>query len=215
MPYVWGVDSASPVNNRLYQCVVNNFGKPLFWGRYLSTVPGAADGLTNEEISFLHQRGIKIMPIYNDFRHAVGYENGKNVARDAAGHAARLGVTKGTFLFANIEHFFRVDQAWIRGWVDHIRTSGYKSGIYHDPVRGAFSSAFCEAVKNDFRVSSETALWSAEPEQTVTGPQNAPVFSPKRPPCAGNVWAWQYGRDSKTCPIDTNVMDTRLYNQLF
>jgi hypothetical protein len=59
MAYVWGVDSASPVNNQLYQCVLTNLGKPRFWGRYLSTVPRAADGLTQEEISFLHRQNIK------------------------------------------------------------------------------------------------------------------------------------------------------------
>jgi hypothetical protein len=215
MAFVWGVDSASPVNNQLFQCVLNNFGKPRFWGRYLSTVPRAADGLTNEEITFLHRQSIKILPIYNDFRNAVGYENGKLAARNAARHALRLGVPKGTFIFANIERFFRVDDAWIRGWVDTIRTSGFKSGIYHDPISGGFSKVFCQAVKRDYRVKNETALWSAEPETTPTGAQNVPTFSPYKPRCNGNVWAWQYGRDAKVCPIDTNVIDSRLFNQLF
>jgi hypothetical protein len=187
MAYVWGVDSASPVNNQLYQCVLNDFGKPRFWGRYLSTVPRAADGLTDEEITFLHRQSIKILPIYNDFRNAVGYANGKLVARNAAGHAL----------------------------VDTIRTSGFKSGIYHDPIRGAFSRAFCQAVKRDYRVKNETALWSAEPETPTTNAQQAPTFSPYKPRCNGNVWAWQYGRDAKVCPIDTNVIDSRLFNQLF
>ncbi|MBC9786187.1 DUF1906 domain-containing protein [Heliobacterium chlorum] len=215
MAYEWGVDSASPADDQLLQCVINNFGKPRFWGRYLTTVPRVASGLTAEEISFLHGQNIKILPIYNDFRDAVGYGNGKNVARRAIENAERLGVSPGTFLFANIEHYFQVDEAWIRGWVDTLRTSGYKSGIYHDPIRGPFSSAFCRAVKRDARVGGETALWSAQPEITVTGPQDAPGFSPNRPDCTGNVWAWQYGRDSKTCPIDTNMIDTQLLNQLF
>ncbi|CAM3368547.1 glycoside hydrolase domain-containing protein [Marinicrinis lubricantis] len=215
MAYVWGVDSASPANSSLLQCVITNFGKPLYWGRYLSTVPGAADGLTTQEISFLHGQNVKILPIYNDFRQAVGYENGKNAARAAAGHAARLGIARGTFLFANIERFFKVDEAWIRGWVDTIRTSGYKSGMYHDPIHGPFSAAYCRAVSKDSRVKTESVLWSAEPERTVTGPQNAPAYAPYSPKCGGNVWGWQYGRDSKTCPIDTNLIDTRLYGQLF
>jgi hypothetical protein len=95
MPYVWGVDSASPVNESLLQCVMREFGKPLFWGRYLSTVPRAADGLTQGEIAFLHRQNIKILPIYNDFREAVGYQLGKDAARQAIRHATRLGITKG------------------------------------------------------------------------------------------------------------------------
>ncbi|MZP30322.1 DUF1906 domain-containing protein [Heliobacterium undosum] len=215
MAYVWGVDSASPVDNRLLQCVLTRFGKPLFWGRYLSTVPRAASGLTRAEIAFLHRQNIKVLPIYNAFRSAVGYGNGKTVAREAVRYALRLGISRGTYLFANIEHYFRIDEGWIRAWVDTIRMSGYKPGIYHDPIRGQFSKAFCSAVKKDARVRRETVLWSAQPEITTTGPRNAPAFAPNRPPCRGNVWAWQYGRDSRVCPIDTNLIDSRLYNQLF
>jgi hypothetical protein len=215
MPYAWGVDSASPADEKLYQCVLRQFGKPRFWGRYLSTVPRASSGLTTQEISFLHSHGIKILPIYNRFRHAVGYNNGATEARHAASYANRLGIQRGTFLFANIEHFFRVNEAWIRGWVQAIRNSGYRSGFYHDPVRGPFRFAFCQAAARDSRIRSETVLWSAQPEKHVTSAQTAPGFAPYTPHCGGNVWVWQYGRDSKTCPIDTNIMDERLIANLF
>lgn len=215
MAYVWGVDSASPVDSRLLQCVQSNFGTPRFWGRYLSTVPRAASGLTREEIAFLHSRQIKILPIYNEFRSAVGYGNGQNAARNAARHADRLGVTKGTFLFANIERFFKVDEGWLRGWVNTLRASGYQPGFYHDPIRGPFSQAFCAADRKDPKVSRFAALWSAEPEKTATGPAAMPAFAPYRPKCMAHVWGWQYGRDAKACPIDTNVIDTRLFSQLF
>ncbi|MBM7868212.1 glycoside hydrolase domain-containing protein [Heliomicrobium gestii] len=215
MAYVWGVDSASPVNPELLRCVIARFGKPLFWGRYLSTVPRIASGLTRAELAFLRRQNIKVLPIYNAFRYAIGYDNGKRVAREALRNAWRLGIAKGTVLVANIEHFFKIDDRWIRGWVDTIRLAGYRPAIYHDPVRGEFSRAYCRAVKKDARVQRETALWSAQPEITTTGSRNAPAFAPYRPRCGGNVWAWQYGRDSRVCPIDTNLMDTRLYRQLF
>lgn len=187
----------------------------MVWGRYLSTVPRIASGLTAGEITFLQRQNIKILPIYNDFRNAVGYENGKNVALRAITQAVRLRIPKETFIFANIEHYFQINEAWIRGWADTIRRSDYQSGMYHDPIRGPFSKAFCQAVKKDAKIGNETVLWSAQPEVKTTGPKNAPTFSPNSPKCQKNIWAWQYGRDAKTCPIDSNLIDRRLYNQLF
>ncbi|AEI39332.1 glycoside hydrolase domain-containing protein [Paenibacillus mucilaginosus] len=213
--YVWGVDSASPVDEKLLSCVTEQFGKPRFWGRYLTTIQGVASGLSKGEISLLHRQGIRILPIYNEFRAATGYENGKKTAQEAAQQARRLGIPRGTFLFSNVERFFAVDTLWILGWVNTIRTTGYKSGIYHDPVQGGFSAAFCEAVRRDYRVTSETALWSAEPQRPASGPDAPPIYAPKKPHCSANVWAWQYSRDVQGCPVDTNLMDTRLFGQLF
>ncbi|WP_407936253.1 glycoside hydrolase family 25 domain-containing protein [Litchfieldia alkalitelluris] len=52
--YVWGVDSAAAVTENLFSCVKTNYGTPKYWGRYLKGVPNVSDGLTREEISFLH-----------------------------------------------------------------------------------------------------------------------------------------------------------------
>lgn len=213
--YLWGVDSAASVKENLYNCVINNFGKPMFWGRYLTTIQNVNEGLTPTEIRFLHQKGVKVMPIYNDFREAVGYRQGQVVARNAIFNAQRLGFPKGTFIFANIEKFFKVDEAWIRGYVDTFYPSNYRPGIYNDPQEGDFSKAFCEAAKKHERVRVQTVLWSAQPEPGVTAQKDAPTFNPAKPPCVGNVWAWQYGRDAKACPIDTNLLDQRIYDNLW
>lgn len=211
----WGVDSAQTVTNQLYNCVTENFGKPDFWGRYVTTVPKAAEGLTSSEISFLHQNGIKILPIYSGFKEALGYRNGQIAARNAIFHAQRLGVPKNVFIFANVENFFPVDEAWIRGWVEVFYPSGYRPGFYHDPVKGGFSSAFCSAAKINNQVEIQSVLWSAEPELKPSKKAEAPAFDPTKPPCSANVWAWQYGRDAEACPIDTNVIDTKLFDNLF
>jgi hypothetical protein len=213
--YIWGVDSASGVTTELYQCVLKNFGKPSYWGRYLTRVEGASEGLTKEEVELLHNSGTKILPIYNNFREALGYDRGRVVAQNAAFQAKRLGIPTGTVLFANVERFFQVDKDWIKGFVDAMYPSGYKPGFYHDPVQGGFSTAYCQAVQENNEVANQAILWSAEPDIGVTKARLAPAFQPKKPPCKANVWAWQYGRDSKTCPIDTNLIDQRLYNQLW
>ena len=215
MPYNWGVDSATNVTSELYNCVLNNYGKPDFWGRYLTTVPNASEGLTQEEVELLHNSGTKVMPIYNKFQEARGYRQGRVIAQNAAFHAKRIGVPKGVVLYANVERFFAVDEAWIRGYVDAMYNSDYKPGFYHDPVEGNFSREYCKAVANNDRVSQQSILWSAEPDPGVTRRREAPEFNPTKVPCTANVWGWQYGRDSTTCPIDTNLVDERMYNMMW
>lgn len=213
--FIWGVDSAQKVTDQLYKCVVDHFSYPNYWGRYLTTVPNASDGLTINEIRFLKQKGVKILPIYNNFQTAIGYNAGQIVARNSIFHARRLGIPEGTVLFANIEKFFEVDEAWIRGWVETIYSSGYLSGAYHDPIEGNFNSSYCQAASNNKLVRDQLILWSAEPEVGTTGLRKAPKFNPETPACTANVWGWQYGRDSELCPIDTNLINKKLFNRLW
>ena len=207
---VWGVDSASPVNEQLLHCVRTNYGHPRFWGRYIKTVPGAAEGLSKREIAFLRQHGIKILPIYSNFREATGYRHGQITAQNAIFNAKLLRIPRNVVIFANVERFFDVDEAWIRGWVNKFYTSDYKPGLYHDPTKGGFSASFCKAAAGDEKVRIQSVLWSAEPEPGVTKKKDAPAYKPVSPPCSANVWAWQYGRDSTVCPIDTNLISPRL-----
>jgi len=212
--YRWGVDSATSVTKSLYDCVLRTYGKPDFWGRYLTTVPNASDGLTEMEIQLLHNSGTRILPIYNQFRRATGRQNGVIVARNTIFHARRLGIPEGKVLFANVERFFPVDSEWIFGFVETFFTSGYKPGIYHDPTEGNFSRAYCQAASNS-RVRDQLILWSAEPDPGPTKKGEAPTFKPTSPPCQSNVWLWQYGRDAEECPIDTNLADQRVFNLLW
>lgn len=211
----WGVDSAASVTESLFACVVSNYGNPKYWGRYLTDVPNVSDGLTKEEISFIRSKGTKVLPIYNVFSEALSYDKGQIAARNAVYHAKRLDIPKDIVLFANVENFFDVDSDWIRGWVESLIPSGYRSGIYHDPVKGNFKQAYCTAVKQNNEVAIQTILWSAEPEIGVTKERIAPKYKPVTPDCQANVWLWQYGRVSKICPIDTNLADDRVLKFLY
>lgn len=211
----WGVDSSAIVTKDLYNCVLTNFGKPLFWGRYLTTVEGASESLTREEIPLIHKSGTKILPIYNKFTSSLGYRAGMTSAVDAISSARRLGVPKGVPIFAKVEPFFEVDASWLRGWHEGFLPRGYLAGYYHDPTEGNFNSAFCKAVKEDESISSDTILWSAEPSPGPTKSRNAPAFNPKSPACKTNVWNWQYGRDAASCPVNTNLANRQLYEVLW
>ncbi|WP_102347122.1 glycoside hydrolase domain-containing protein [Bacillus sp. Marseille-P3661] len=212
--YIWGVDSAQKVTPSLYQCVMNNFGYPNYWGRYLTTVPNASEGLSKDEINFMKSKGIRLLPIYNNFKDATGYREGQVAASNAIFHARRLDIPKGAPIFANIERFFQVDNAWIQAWVETMYPSGFLSGFYHDPNEGRFNDEFCAAAQNNNQVKTQSILWSAEPHIGVTGNRKAPPFNPRKTNCDSNIWAWQYGRDSNSCPIDSNLIDKRLFNKL-
>ncbi|WP_243387849.1 glycoside hydrolase domain-containing protein [Bacillus kexueae] len=212
---IWGVDSAQKVTTTLFDCVVNQYGFPNYWGRYLSTVANVSDGLSDKEIQFLKEKGVKILPIYNENKDAFGYEKGKVSARNAIFHARRLKVPKGVFLFANTEKFFSIDEAWIRGWVDTLYSSPYRPGIYADPSTDTFNNAYCLASKQNEKVADQLVIWSQEPTPGPTSKGNAPSFNPRKPPCKANVWGWQYGENASKCPIDTNLIDRRLLEALW
>ncbi len=213
--YEWGIDSAQYATEDLFQCVMRNFGYPRFWGRYLIRVPGISEGLTIQEISFIRNKGVKLLPIYNSFQEAKGYRQGRIAAAHAVFHARELGIPKGIPLFANVEQFFQIDGDWIQGWTEALVTNGYKSGIYNDPVTGDFNQAFCNAVKGNEKIKMLTILWSAEPELESSGPRNPPNYNPKAPDCGGNVGVWQYSRKVTQCPIDTNLANSRLLSFLW
>ncbi len=210
--YFWGVDSAVHVDQELLRCVSRNFGDPDFWGRYLSTVPNASEGLTRTELQFLKSKGIKVMPIFNFFRSSIGRQGGTVAARNAIYNARRLGIRRGTVLFANVERFFEVDTNWLIGWVETLYTSSYRPGFYFDPLVGDFNKAYCQAVEKDEKVKNQAILWSAKPEKGISSKRAQPKFNPRKTNCPSLVWAWQYGRDANICPVDTNLADLKLYN---
>jgi len=185
--YEWGVDSAENVTEDLFQCVFQNFGYPGFWGRYLVRVQGISEGLTQPEISFIHSKGIKLLPIYNSIQEGKGYYLGRSAANNAALYAQKFEIPKGTPIFADIEPFFQINNEWIQGWTDEIILCGYKSGIYNYPATGSFNKAFCNAIKENKQIKALNILWSAEPELEPSGPENAPPYMPIAPDCGGNV----------------------------
>lgn len=215
MAKVWGVDSAAKVTEELLQCVRANFGIPKYWGRYLSEIEGVSEGLTKKEIQFIHSRGIKLLLIFNFFDNAAGFEKGRIIGRNAIYHARRLGIPKDKVIFIDIERYYDVDEAFIRGWVETLFYAGYRPGFFHDTVEGSFARAFCEAINKNKQVALQAILWSAEPEKGVTTEKKAPSYNPASPSCKANVWAWQYGRNAESCSIGTVLADRRLIHYLY
>ena len=212
---VWGVDTASNVDQAFLQCIKDNYGEPSVFGRYLETKGDVSMGLTKEEVDLLHQQGIKILPIFNHFTEAVGYDKGVAEAKEAIAYAQRIGIPKGVAIFADIEPTYPVDEAFIKGWVDTLASSPYKPGIY-----GVFtpdsklSAAYQAAVSKDKKVQEQIILWSSNPDPGVTAKNKAPAFQPGAPKNM-NISIWQYGIDGEACNIDTNLIQSTVLNKLW
>nr|WP_263324711.1 glycoside hydrolase domain-containing protein [Neobacillus sp. Marseille-Q6967] len=207
---VWGVDSASPLDQAFLQCVKDNYGNPVAFGRYLETKEGVSSGLTPEEVNLLHQNGIKIIPIYNHFTNATTYENGVAEAKAAIAYAQEIGIPEGVAIFADIEPTYPVDEAFIRGWVETLLKSPYKPGIYGVFTNDStLTAAFQAAVTNNQEVGNSTIIWSSNPDQGVTPQAEAPAFQPGAPQNI-SVTIWQYGIDGETCNIDTNLINSNV-----
>ncbi len=212
---IWGIDSMDSVDQDFFIQVKRYLGSPKYWGRYLTETPNETSGITKAEISFLRNKGIKILPIYNVVNQEIGYEHAQLAGRNAIYHARRLGFPKETVLFANIENLQSVNAFWIRGWVETLFTTGYRAGFYYQTVEGDFLQAFCQAVTENKDIASQAILWCAEPEMGATSERKAPRFNPVTPNCKANVWLWKYGRDFNNHSIDTNLADERILKFLY
>ncbi|EKN69093.1 hypothetical protein BABA_11706 [Neobacillus bataviensis LMG 21833] len=212
---VWGIDTASKIDQAFLQCVKDNYGEPAVFGRYLETKEGISMGLTKEEAALLHEQGAKILPIFNHFTDATGYENGVTEAKEAISYAQKLGIPEGVALFADIEPKYPVDEAFIRGWVETLLASPYKPGIYGILTPDSkLSAAYQAAVSKNKQLQDQTILWSSNPDPGVTPKDQAPAFEPGAPENV-NVSIWQYGIDGKTCNIDTNLIQSSVLEALW
>lgn len=214
-PY-FGVDSAARVTSSFYDCVVNQYGKPDFWGRYLTRVSGVSDGLSASEVALLHSKGVKILPIYNQFSQATGYSYGQQVGQMAITAAKSLGMPNGVPIFADVEVMYAVDAQWVRGYVETLLASPYPPGIYANPTNGSFNQSYCTAISENSSIE-QTIIWSNEPEPGVSSKSSAPAWNPAKPTCTSTVSGWQYGENGTACSsgIDTDLVLPTLYDKLW
>lgn len=209
---LWGVDSASYVDDDLYTCVREEFGEPKIWGRYLGDIEGVSAGLDEDEVDYLHKQGTHILVIYNHFSDATGYEHGVEEAKKARSLAENLEIPDGVAIFGDIEPKYPVDASFIDGWYDTLNESNYVPALYgvfneESDLRVAYDNAQDQVRKN-------TIIWTAYPQEGITREKDAPSFNPTGP-SKSNLYGWQYGQDAKTCHIDTNLFTESILNYMW
>lgn len=209
---VWGVDTANRVSNSFYKCVVNHYGSPKIWGRYMDSKANTSTGLTQKEISFIHGKNGKILLIFNHFHKATGYQNGEEAAHSAISKAKKLGAPKGVAIFADVEPTYSVDASFIKGWVKTLSQSPYKAGIYGDFTKNSDLNKAYQAAQNNLH--TQPILWSNRPVRGITSAKKAPDFQPSAPKKA-KTWVWQYGVNANQCNIDTDLAKSEILKYLW
>ncbi|MBC5636480.1 DUF1906 domain-containing protein [Ornithinibacillus sp. BX22] len=208
----WGVDSASYTDDDFYACVVDNFGEPVVWGRYLGEKEGVSEGLDADEVQLLHDNDIQILVIYNHVEDARGYDNGVSHAEEAITMAQEMEIPEGVAIFVDIEPEYPVDEAFMEGWYETMADSNYEPGVYgvfdeESELLNAYNSMEQEVQEN-------TIVWTAYPQEEITTKEDAPEYNPQGPENA-KVYGWQYAIDSETCNIDTNLFEDNMLDYLW
>jgi|SRR5690625_152278 len=209
---IWGVDSASYTDESLYRCVVEHFGQPKIWGRYLGDIEGVSAGLDTEEVSYLQENDIHILVIYNHFSDATGYDHGVKEAKQAISFAEDLDIPEGVAIFGDIEPDYPVDSAFIEGWYDTLSDSIYEPALY-----GVFNedSPLIEAYNTTNQDTQENiVIWTAYPQEKITTQENAPTYHPQGPNNS-LLYGWQYAIDAKQCNIDTNLFSDHILDYVW
>jgi len=209
---IWGVDSASPADDNSYQCVVNNFGDPDVWGRYLGDREGISVGLSADEAEFLHTKDTKILIIYNHVNDATGYDRGVQHAEQAISFAKDIGVPEGVALFLDVEPSYPVDSAFMKGWYDKLIDSAYHPAVYGVFNEGSALLTAFTAMEQD--IQENIIVWTAHPQEGIAAKENAPEFNPQGPDHA-LMYGWQYGLEAETCHIDTNLFQSDITDFLW
>lgn len=212
---VWGIDTASKINSSFYQCVTKNYGKPVVVGRYMLSEQGVYTGLNQNEVKFLHRKGVKILPIYNKFSNASGKSHGVTVAHQAIQRAKKLGVPKGSYLAADIELQKQVNAGFLMGWTQTILNAGYKPSIYGNFVSGHLNHAYNQASSNSSTVKNHLMLWTNQPSIGITTKSNAPNQFNATSPNHSQTDVWQYGINGNKCNIDTDLIKGSILNSLW
>lgn len=210
---LWGVDTTSFITASFLSEVGNNFGTPQFIGRYIDAL--AFSPISASEASFIHSKGIHILPILSDFGGDTGLSTGVSRANDAIAKAHALGIPKGTVLVVDIEAGEAVDAGYVEGWSNTIVAAGYTAGYYENPFAGSseFDGAFCAAVGSDAGVAN-ALLYASEPSLGRTSEASTPPFGPAGLLCngqdrGGHSLIWQYGLQGHgAVNIDTDELQS-------
>lgn len=214
----WGVDTCAPATQSLLDTIEQQAGGiPFFWGRYLTNNNVCPNGaLTPTEVSFLHQKGIKILLIVNDWplSQLGSYTQGQQAANHCIAVAknnvngVQVPQYGGYAIFLDIEGF-NPSYDWFQGFADAFASAPYIGGIYGN--QDNFGSNLCLALNGDPHQGIpgdnnvlNLYIWGNQPITGWTTYPNQPNFNPHSLPCR-SIAVWQYALSNSTHPYDEDL----------
>lgn len=218
---LFGVDSKAQADDLLqnnieqFEWVVRNKIYPNFYGRYLS----GKDGLTNEEITFLHSKGCKIAAIYVSEDEKQTEEQGKIYAKRIVVRALELGIPEGTAVFLEIGDDENISSDFMKGFAISLMIEGYTPGFKaNTDAKFAFDREFSRGMQTDSEIFKKCLIWAVMPTiQEYNGittshlihPDNWMPYAPSGI-TRSEIAIWQYGRNCHA--IEDNMGKVTTFN---
>ena len=186
-----------------------------FWGRPIT----GENGLTSEEIVFLHRQGCKIAAIYESSGEKSTEEQGKIHAGQAAVAAQERGIPADTALFWEAQDNETITAEYMKGYVQGLLLAGYTPGFKaNTDARGGFDRAYSRGMQTDRDVFERCLIWATAPHLkeyervTTTHLLHPDRWAPFAPSgiARGAIAAWQYGRDCH--PLEDDAGNEAVFN---
>lgn len=203
-------NSATVLQNNLslFDWASRNKLYPNFWGRNIN----GPDPLTSAEISFLHSKGCKIVPVFLSSVPGETYEQGMLLAKKAALAALELRIPENTALFWEANAFASAE--FLKGYAQGLLTEGYTPGFKADTdARDSFDREFSRGAQTEPELFRRCLLWAVSPSLkeydrvTTTHRIHPDIWSPYAPSGAKrrDIALWQYGRNCHPIEDDAGI----------
>ena len=183
-----------------FEWVVRNKIYPNFYGRSLT----GENRLTADEIKYLHLKGCKIAPIYEDGGAKHTEEQGTLLAKQAEHLALELGIPEGTAIFLEIGENEPADRDFMRGFAKALIAAGYTPGFKaNTDAKFSFDREFSKGMQSDKTVFEKCLIWAVAPTikeydgMTTSHLIHPDNWKPFAPSCMtrNEIAIWQYGKD--------------------
>ena len=216
---LFGVDSKIQANDLLqnnieeFEWVVRNKIYPNFYGRHLV----GENGLTKDEINFLHSKGCKIAAIYSDEGEKVTEEQGTILAKKIDIRALELGIPDGSVIFLEIGENETATRDFMRGFARSLMLEGFTPGFKaNTDAKFTFDREFSRGMQTDNDVFKKCLIWAVSPTvkeyngmttSHLIHPDNWIPYAPSGI-TRNEIAIWQYGVNCHPIEDDAGKVTT-------
>lgn len=203
---LFGVDSIAPANEilqnnlTLFEWVTRNKIYPNFWGRII----GGENGLSKEEIKFLHEQGCKIVPTFISTEIKETEEQGKKLAEEISALATELEIPMGKAIFLTIQENDLIKTNFMKGFAETMLEHGYTPGYkVNTDAKFHFDREYSRGMQIAKDIFEKSIIWALAPslpeyERVTTTHLIHPDFWKPFAPSAimrNEIVIWQYGKN--------------------
>ena len=202
---LFGVDSMCRVDNILqnnlteFEWVIRNKRYPDFWGRHLN----GENCLTADEIIFIHSKGCRIAPIYQEAGDKLTADHGRSLAHRVKETALSLHIPKGTAIFLNVGEE-NISTEFMAHYAESLLDDGYVPAFKASTDAAyPFDREYSRGMQIKRPTFEKCLIWATAPtlpefnRVTTTHVILPELWVPFAPSgiTRGDIAVWQYGKE--------------------